>query len=191
MSGRPLEVSAQEPSILSSEHILDAWLPPDLSLRKKMRKRRVSSLRHMESQLLIKTQIQGGVSGDKVHGWWLFSHGTPLLTTILSWNPSAFRVTSFPFDIHFMSFYSTHRLGDFQTLAPSLFRYQDWLLSNQSAPLSLPPAESQLTTSRTGQTELSSDQISAQGTWMKIRRGKSGLRTMQRSPVPGSYVLHK
>lgn len=137
-----------------------------------MRKRRVSAVRHMESQLLIKTQRLGGVSGDEVHGWWRCSHGTPPLATILSWNPSAFRVTSFPFDIHFMSFYSTHRLGDFQTLAPSLFRYQDWLLGNQSAPLSLPPAGSQLTTSRTGQTELSSDQISAQGTWMKVRRGK-------------------
>lgn len=170
MSGRPLEVSAQEPSILLSEHILDAWLPPDSSLRKKMRKRRVSAVRHMESQLLIKTQILGGMSGDEVHD----APMEPLRwrPTILSWNPSAFRVTSFPFDIHFMSFYSTHRLGDFQTLAPSLFRYQDWLLGNQSAPLSLPPAGSQLTTSRTGQTELSSDQISAQGTWMKVRRGK-------------------
>lgn len=63
----------------------------------------------------------------------------------LSWNPSAFRVTNCPFDTHFMSFYSTHRLGDFQTLAPSLFRYQDWLPGNQSAPLLLPQAGSQLT----------------------------------------------
>lgn len=35
---------------------------------KKMRKRSVSAVRHMESQLFIKTQILGGVSGDEVHG---------------------------------------------------------------------------------------------------------------------------
>lgn len=160
MSGRPLEVSAQKPSILLSEDILDAWLPPDSSLRKKWGRGECLPW-DMESQLLIKTQILGGMSGDEVHGWWRCSHGTPLLATILSWNPSAFRVTSCPFDIHFMSFNSTHRLGDFQTLAPSLFRYQDWLLGNQSAPLSLPPAGSQLTTSRTGQTaQFRSDQCS-------------------------------
>lgn len=109
--------------------------------------------------------------------WW----GTWLMT-MLPWNPSAgdhSLMESFSLPCHQLplrhslyELYSTHRLGDFQTLAPSLFRYQDWLLGNQSAPLSLPPAGSQLTTSRTGQTELSSDQISAQGTWMKVRRGK-------------------
>lgn len=47
-------------------------MPDSLQIRlrekKKMRKRRVPALRHMESQLLIKTQILGGVSGDEVHG---------------------------------------------------------------------------------------------------------------------------
>lgn len=113
---------------------------------KKTRKRRVSALSHMESQLLINFtyKVVWVVTRYAAEDDSLMEslHWRPFF---FSWNPSAFRVTSFPFDTHFMSFYSTHRLGDFQTLAPSLFRYQDWLLGNQSAPLLLPPAGSQLT----------------------------------------------
>lgn len=124
---------------------------------KKMRKRRVSALSHMESKFLInftnkvvwvvmRSTADDDSPMESLRGW-PFSlleslHWQPFF---LSWNPLAFHVTSFPFDTHFMSFYSTHRLGDFQTLAPSLFSYQDWLLGNQSAPLLLPPAGSQLT----------------------------------------------
>lgn len=190
MSGRPLEVSAQEPSILLSEDILDAWLPPDSSSRKKKNEEEESACPETHGV----TAAHQNPNTRWREWWW----GTRLM---LPRNPSAddhSLMESFSLPCHRLplrhslyELYSTHRLGDFQTLAPSLFRYQDWLLGNQSAPLSLPPAGSQLTTSRTGQTELSSDQISAQRTWMKVRRGKSGLRTMQKNPVPGSYVLYK
>lgn len=135
-----LEVSKQELSLLSPEYILDAQFPLS-STEKKMRVRRTSALSLPWTYALLRPQM----------GWWQGDHSfMQFLGFLCHQRPLWYLLL-------------LHRSGDFQTLAPFLFRYQGWFLSNQSAPLPLTSSSREPAdcTSRTGQTELKSGQISA------------------------------